>query len=81
MNWESSLNCLKKPWRYACAACQQFFFVFLLAFKDSMWNGCTTFSLSKKSINLSDCYYVLQCENSQDVIETTQKKYAKCKTS
>ena len=58
-----------------------FFRFFLLALKDSMWNGCTTFSLSKKSINLSDCYYVLQRENSQDVIETTQKKYAKCKTS
>ena len=66
------------PWRYACAACQQFFFRFLLAFKDLMWNGCATFSLSKK---LSDCYYVLQRENSQNVIETTQKKYAKYKTS
>ena len=58
-----------------------FFFRFLLAFKHSMWNGCTTFSLSKKSINLSDCYYVLQRENEQNVIETAQKKYAKCKTS
>ena len=52
-----------------------FFFRFLLAFKHSMWNGCTRyiFFIKKKSINLSDCYYVLQRENEQNVIETTQK--------